>query len=228
MRIATYNIHRSIGTDSEANPQRIAAVLQELNADIVALQEVGYESGVPGNLLELLGDAMQARVIEGITLQDVRGHYGNAVLSRLPLQHIKLHDLSVPGREPRGAIELGINANGVDMQIIATHLGLRPGERRYQTRRLLQMHDTSTARVKILLGDINEWFLWGRPLHWLHHIFGHMQSPATFPARLPLFALDRIWIKPVNTVKTLQLHKSVMSRQASDHLPLVAELDIRQ
>lgn len=227
MRIATYNIHRTVGADGQENPERIAAVLQELNADIVALQEVGFESEVPGNVLAYLASTMQAQVIEGITLRDERGSYGNAILLKLPSASLDLHDISVPGREPRGAIELGVKLDGVDVQLIATHLGLRPGERRYQIRRLLKLHETSTAEVKILLGDLNEWFLWGRPLHWLYRIFGHTSAPATFPARRPLFALDRIWIKPVKVVVSLQVHNSALSRQASDHLPLVAELKTR-
>jgi endonuclease/exonuclease/phosphatase family metal-dependent hydrolase len=227
MRIATYNIHRAIGIDGIEQPERIAAVLREMNADIVALQEVGYESGIPGNVLDYLGDSMQAQIVEGFTLQDERGHYGNAVLSRVPLNTINLHNISVPGREPRGAIELRLQTEGIEVQIIATHLGLRPAERRYQIRRLLQLHEVATAEVKVLLGDLNEWFLWGRPLRWLYRIFGHMPAPATFPARRPWFALDRMWVKPMQVVDTLQVHKSSMARQASDHLPLVAELDIK-
>jgi endonuclease/exonuclease/phosphatase family metal-dependent hydrolase len=228
MRIVTYNIHRTIGVDGREDAARIAAVLQELDADIVALQEAGYQSGIPGNVLEYLGASMQAQVIEGTTFQDERGHYGNAVLSRIPLHHIQLHDISVPGREPRGAIELSLQIDTIEVQIIATHLGLRPGERRYQIRRLLQLHEVSSARVKILLGDLNEWFLWGRPLRWLYRIFGHMPAPATFPARRPWFALDRLWVKPMQVVNTLQVHNSSLARQASDHLPLVAELDIKE
>jgi endonuclease/exonuclease/phosphatase family metal-dependent hydrolase len=226
LRIATYNIHRTIGSDGRENPERIASILQELNADIIALQEVGYEAETPGNVLGYLADTLRAEVIEGVTLRDERGHYGNAVLSRLPLAGVSLHDISVPGREPRGAIELHLRLNDTAVQIIATHLGLRPAERRYQIRRILALHESSAGEVQILLGDLNEWFLWGRPLRWLYRIFGRMTAPATFPATVPLFALDRIWIKPADAVVKLQVHNSMSSRQASDHLPLVAELEI--
>ncbi|MEJ2309293.1 MAG: endonuclease/exonuclease/phosphatase family protein [Gammaproteobacteria bacterium] len=228
MRIATYNIHRAIGRDLQKKPERIAAVLRELDADLVALQEVGYEAGRPGNVLEYLGDAMEARVIEGVTLLDEQGNYGNAILTRLPVSSLHLHDISVDGREPRGAIELKLEVNSIEFQIIATHLGLRPGERRQQIERLTSLLNDSPANIKILLGDLNEWFLWGRPLRSLYRLFGRTPSPPTFPARWPWFALDRIWVQPLVVLEALQVHKSVMSRQASDHLPLIAELRINE
>jgi len=129
MRIATYNIHRTIGSDGRESPERIVSVLNELDADVVALQEVGYVSGEPGNLLEYLGEATRAHIIEGITFEDERGHYGNVIISRHPVNVIKLHDISAPGREPRGAIELRMEVEHRVVQVIATHLGLRPGRK---------------------------------------------------------------------------------------------------
>ena len=227
IRIATYNIHRAVGSDGREDPKRIAAVLHELDADIVALQEVGYASGTPGNVLEYLGESIRAQVIEGVTLQDERGHYGNAVLCRRPASGVRLHDISVGGREPRGAIELRLQFNGVAIQVIATHLGLRPGERRHQVEQLIPMLAASSADIKILLGDLNEWFLWGRPLRRLHRVLGRSPAPATFPARWPWLALDRAWVQPLSAMHRLRAHKSAAAKLASDHLPLVAELQIR-
>ena len=117
---------------------------------------------------------------------------------------------------------------GFDAEIlfIATHLGLLPGERRYQIRKLLPLVDASPADVKIMLGDLNEWFLWGRLLRWLRRDFGRLPAPRTFPANRPWFALDRLWVKPTGAVQTLRAHRSEMARLASDHLPLVAEMTI--
>jgi endonuclease/exonuclease/phosphatase family metal-dependent hydrolase len=227
MRIATYNIHRAIGSDGLEKPERTAAVLHELDADIIALQEVGYASGTPGNVLEYLGESIQASIIEGATLRDERGHYGNAVLSRVPISSIQLHDISVHGREPRGVIDLSLQLNGIEVQVVATHLGLRPGERRYQVERLIPLLEASAADIRILLGDLNEWFLWGRPLRRLHRVFGRTSAPATFPVRWPLFALDRLWVQPLSAIDSLRAHNSAAAARASDHLPLVAELNIR-
>jgi endonuclease/exonuclease/phosphatase family metal-dependent hydrolase len=191
------------------------------------LQEVGYASGTPGNVLEYLGESIHARVIEGATLRDERGHYGNAVLSRLPVSSVQLHDISVNGREPRGAIDLSLQLNGIEVQIVATHLGLRPGERRHQVERLIPLFEASAADIRILLGDLNEWFLWGRPLRRLHRVFGRTPAPATFPVRWPLFALDRVWVQPLSVIDSLRTHNSTTAARASDHLPLLAELNIR-
>lgn len=226
LRIATYNIHRAVGRDGREDHGRIAEVLGEISADIVALQEVGYRAGVPGNNLQELAGRLEAEVIEGVTLQDERGHYGNALLSRLPAGSVRLHDLSIAGREPRGAIELNARVNGVELRVVATHLGLRPGERRYQVGRLLPIFEREGERVDVLLGDLNEWFLYGRPLRRLHRVFGALPAPATFPAKRPVFALDRFWARPRSVVKSLRVHRSSLARVASDHLPLVAELEV--
>ncbi len=226
LRIATYNIHRSVGGDGRADPSRIAGVLEELDADLVALQEVSFGAQLPGELLERLAGSMEAEVIAGATLHDARGHYGNAVLSRLPVERASRFELSVRGREPRGAIEISTGANGVSLQVVATHLGLRPAERRHQIAQLLPLFDASTADVKILLGDLNEWFLWGRPIRWLHRVFDPGPAPATFPANRPWLALDRVWVTPSGVLERLYVHDSASARAASDHLPLVGELHI--
>jgi endonuclease/exonuclease/phosphatase family metal-dependent hydrolase len=77
------------------------------------------------------------------------------------------------------------------------------------------------------MGDINEWFLWGRPLRWMHKHFQETPAPATFPARYPVFALDRLWVKPRTLLREIAVHATPLAREASDHLPLTAELDLR-
>jgi len=74
------------------------------------------------------------------------------------------------------------------------------------------------------MGDLNEWFLWGRPLRYLQRHFKSGPAPATFPARFPLFALDRIWVEPRENLVSVKTVNNSLTRLASDHLPLVAEL----
>ena len=226
LRIGTYNIRRTIGADGLADSSRIIRVLQEIECDVLALQEVGYQPEQSGHLLEQLAEAMGAEVVEGITLRDERGHYGNAVLSRLPIAEVRRFDISVPRREPRGALDVRVEIDGLPIQLLATHLGLRPVERRHQVRRLLQIIDASTAPIKVLLGDLNEWFLWGRPLRWLHRAFQETRALRTFPARRPVLALDRIWVAPGESLGRLYVHDSETARWASDHLPLVAVIEL--
>ena len=83
------------------------------------------------------------------------------------------------------------------------------------------------AAPTLLMGDLNEWYLWGRPLRWLHsHFRERPMAPPTFPARRPVFALDRIWVAPAGSLRRLQRHTSPLARIASDHLPLVAEVEL--
>jgi endonuclease/exonuclease/phosphatase family metal-dependent hydrolase len=107
---------------------------------------------------------------------------------------------------------------------MATHLGLRPYERRWQMRQLLEHLDRGPQCPTVLMGDLNEWFLWGRPLRWLHAWFGTTPAPATFPSALPLFALDRIWVRPRALMARLFVHDGGRAAEASDHLPLVAQI----
>src|SRR6185295_2195493 len=105
------------------------------------------------------------------------------------------------------------------------HLGLRPGERREQIRRLLRTVQGGASMPTVLLGDVNEWFLWGRPLRWLHGYFSSTPAPATFPSGRPMISLDRVWVKPRRALRRVAAHRSALSRVASDHLPITAVLD---
>jgi len=198
LTLATYNIHAAIGTDRRFDPERIASVLR---------------------------DATGMIAVEGRTRTNKLGrHYGNAVLSRYPLIATRTVDLSFGSREPRGALDADIDCNGHPLRVIATHLGLRPAERRDQIRRLLQVFDTDRMPM-VLMGDVNEWFVWGRPLRWLVSHFEAVPAPATFPSFWPVFALDRIWISPRHRLVHVEVHNTELARKASDHLPLIAHID---
>lgn len=224
LTIATYNIHGAVGTDGRFAPQRIVDVVKEMGADIVALQEVPLGgSGFP-DVLQMLQDATGFEGVEGPTFKAGDRIFGNAVLSRYPIVARRALDLSFGTREPRGALDADVSCHGHPLRVVATHLGLRPAERRSQIQRLLQTFDTDQMPV-ILLGDINEWFMWGRPLRWLVSHFESVPAPKTFPSRWPLFALDRIWIRPRHRLVHVDVHATRLARVASDHLPLIAHID---
>ncbi|MDB5772958.1 MAG: hypothetical protein V7606_3094 [Burkholderiales bacterium] len=223
LTVATYNIHGAVGTDGKFNPERIVGVLQEMKADIVALQEVPLGGiGFP-NVLQMLQEATGMAGAEGPTRLGPERRYGNAVLSRYPIKAQRSIDLSFGSREPRGAVDADVDCHGHPLRVVATHLGLRFAERRDQIRRLLQVFDTDRMPV-ILMGDINEWFVWGRSLRWLVSHFQEVPAPHTFPSRFPIFSLDRIWIRPRHRLVRVEVHNTPLSRLASDHLPLIAHI----
>lgn len=226
LRFATYNIHRSIGRGGIKNALLTADVIKKLNADVIALQEVAFDSFSSENELTYLAKAVGAEVIPGPTLLDKKDLYGNAVLSRITPFHVRRMDISIDHREPRGAIEVTYSLAGITLKIVATHIGLRPYERRRQIRRLLSILDGKSADITILLGDFNEWFLWSRPLNWIQRRFGKLPAPATFPARFPLLSLDRIWVHPADCLISMYVITGYPAIAASDHLPLVADIDL--
>jgi endonuclease/exonuclease/phosphatase family metal-dependent hydrolase len=183
--LATYNIHACVGTDRRFDPQRTANVVRELDADVVALQEVEKRCVEGSDLLDFLGAAVGLTTIAGPILFRETGNFGNALLTRLPILAVSRIDLSQPRREPRGALDVALACGGKKMQVVATHLGLCPGERRWQIRRLLGLFEPGHTDLAVLLGDLNEWLLWGRPQRRLRRQFIASAHPRTYPARFP-------------------------------------------
>ena len=225
LRIATWNIHDATGPDGRRDLSRIAGVIAQIGAPLVALQEITCTSDG-----DVVCDAAALAQASGFAWRSVptRGHavlrHGNALLSAHPLGTPRMHDLSVPGREARAALEVDVDWRGRRVRVVVTHLGLRAGERRRQVERLLRAVGDEAADATILLGDLNEWFLWGRPLRWLHRRFGASPAPRTFPTRFPIFALDRVWVHPRSALVSLAVIDTPDARRASDHLPVVATI----
>ncbi|OTP75237.1 Endonuclease/Exonuclease/phosphatase family protein [Caballeronia sordidicola] len=223
LRIATYNVHGAVGVDGKLAPERIAAVLAEIDADIFALQEVPLGGSAAPDVLSILQRLTGLHAVEGPTLDTPARRYGNAVLTRFPVRAVRTLDLSFKSREPRGALDADIDCGGETWRVVATHLGLASSERRAQVEQVLQRFDTPDLPV-ILLGDLNEWFIYGRTLRRLVSHFYRASSPKTFPTRYPLFALDRIWVHPGERLVKVEVHRSALARVASDHYPLIAYL----
>lgn len=223
LRVATYNVHGFVGADGARDVRRIVEVMRSLDADIVALQEVplGPEEQVPSELLEGL-DAVHA--VAGAHERRDGSWLGNVILSRFPLESKRRIDLAFFHREPRSALEVVVATAAGPVRIVATHLGLRPAERRFQVQRILASIGSDQPAVVVVLGDFNEWFLMGRPLRWLHRRFGKSAALRTYPATFPLFALDRVWVQPPEVLSSVRAVTTPLIRVASDHLPVVGEL----
>ena len=226
LTLATYNIHRCLGTDGKFKPARIIEVIKQLDADVIALQEVETSRDAGLDLLEQISRQTGLQAIAGMTMLSETAQYGHALLTRLDIEEIQREDISIQGREPRGAICIKTKLANKAIRVIATHLGLLPSERRTQVKQLLKILEQNTTDISILMGDLNEWYLWGRPLRWLHQHFDKSIAIPTFPSRFPVLALDRIWVEPKTCLHTVTPYNTRITKKASDHLPLKAELII--
>lgn len=225
VKLASYNTHGGVGSDGRYRPERILAVLAELGADVIALQEV-HHTPEHRRLLESFRRERGYGLVLGPNWMHRDAEYGNALLSRPPVLAVRRLDLSEPRREPRGAIDALLGVDGRCLRVVATHLGLAPGERRRQVRRLLDILAPGGACPEVLMGDMNEWLAAGRPLRWLERGFPPTRALPTFPARWPLLALDRIWVRPGRHLDGLAVHRTPLARLASDHLPITARLEL--
>ena len=228
LRVATYNVHGCVGQDGVRDPGRVAEVISELNADVAALQEFTYpldvalETRTPVVLTSL--DGYQCAL--GPTRQTPQHCFGNVLLTRHPIRHVHRLDLSMERREPRGALAATIEVGGVEIHVLAAHLGLRVGERRFQIRQLMKYLDSVEDTPLVVLGDFNDWLPGRSVVHVLDERLGRPPRPASFPVSRPLLRLDRIWVSPMSALRRIVPHTSARARVASDHLPIVAEIDL--
>ncbi|MGH7385726.1 MAG: endonuclease/exonuclease/phosphatase family protein [Candidatus Rokuibacteriota bacterium] len=217
--VASYNIHKCAGLDRRVNLDRIADVLEEIDADLVGLQEVYRPQALS------LAGRLGVQVAMGPTRERNGLPYGNAVLTRLAIRGSRVFDLSRPDREPRGGIRLDLAMADGLLHVFNVHFGLRIRERAEQVRMLVRehiLHDELTG-PRIVVGDLNEWFpgAVGRALR--RELIGP-RIRRTHPAPLPLFPLDRIYWDRGLAVDGFRVHRSRLARIASDHLPVVARL----
>lgn len=221
----TYNIHGALGGDGIRDPRRVAAVIRATGAGIVALQEVDSRPGTLSDSVQMerLAAATALTPVPGPTIISSDRSYGNVLLTRFPVRTLQRHDLSEPGREPRGAIDAVLVLPAGPLRVIATHLGLRLRERRRQVGKLMEVLDERRELPLLLLGDFNEWIPMAGSLRRLNRRLGARPVPAAFPARRPLLALDRVWSRPPGLVREVRAHAA--AAVASDHLPLVVVMD---
>jgi endonuclease/exonuclease/phosphatase family metal-dependent hydrolase len=219
--------------DGRFRPDRIVAVLREIDADVIALQEVVSEEGKTP-------EHDQARFIAAslgysYVMGEVRKHrgaaYGNALLSRFQIAGHCHYDLSVRNREGRGCIRADIEFRDRKLHVFNVHLGTSYFERRHQGRKLVCAECITHEQFReprIVLGDFNEWTR-GLATQLLNTHFAsadiraHLNRSRTYPGLLPFMHLDHIYYDHSLSLRSLCLHKSRTALVASDHLPLHAE-----
>jgi endonuclease/exonuclease/phosphatase family metal-dependent hydrolase len=227
--VATWNIHSCVGIDARFAPDRIATVIRGLDADIIGLQEVGWhhrgESGI--DQFAYLEQATGLKAVAGPTKHDRDAHYGNALLTRFPLLEQSALDLSLPVREPRGGITAVLDVHGTPVRAIVAHLGLDPWERKAQIARILEVVRQTPDLPTLFMGDLNEWRPRAPRLQLLDEHFTDCAAPRSFHARLPTLRLDRIFVSPGLRLVGFDVVRNALTRRASDHLPVRAQLAVK-
>ena len=226
LRVATYNIHGCVGADGRRDVGRVAEVLRELDADIVGLQEADSRpSRCAMPQASELARRLGMELIEGPLLAEGDGHFGNALLSRLPMRPQRRERLPYRSGEPRGFIHAVVRGSaGEDWHVLVTHLSLGPVSRRLQLAAIAAELAGRMPPPALLLADLNEWFGPARGLARLRRAADLLPSPPTFPSRRPLLRLDRIALAGARCRRAAWAHASPLGRLASDHLPLLAEV----
>lgn len=237
-RLVTYNMHKGIGgVDRRYRPERIIEVLEHCQPDIVLLQEV--DANVPRSnrdrQADLFADALGFRhraFFANVKLRE--GHYGNAIMSRFPLSHVDNIDLSIRLKKRRGALvaqcHLRFDGQTRTVYLLNVHLGLAGFERSIQVRRLLandllsHVHQNTAV---IAAGDFNDpRGRLGRRLlgpAGFHLVTGRTK---TFPAIRPMRPLDRVYTRGKLGVVHSFASRTRVARRASDHLPVVVDLEL--
>jgi len=237
LRVTTYNIHKCQGLDRRVRPKRIAEVLKEIDADVVALQEVvgmdeaAREHNQVHSIAEDLG--YDFRIGENRRLRG--GAYGNAILSRLPILSDRNHDLTCRRYEPRGCLEVTIKPANSETTVCLfnVHLGTGFFERRYQAHRLFEVigGNDVVSSARVVLGDFNEWTRGLTTKLFSYHLNSaepeqRLGRARTYPGVFPLLHLDHIYYNSHLKLKSIAVHRSRLALAASDHLPIVAEFTV--
>jgi endonuclease/exonuclease/phosphatase family metal-dependent hydrolase len=227
LRVATYNVHACVGTDGRHDPVRVSRVISELQADVVALQEFTYPASVALDTRTpvVLTTLDRYECALGPTRQNTTLCFGNALLTRHPLLEVHRIDLSTERREPRGALAATIDVRGTRVHVLAAHLGLRLRERRFQVLQILRYLDTVRDSMLVVLGDFNDWLPGRSVVHVLDRRLGRTPRPPSFPSSLPVVPLDRIWVRPIAALRAISTYESRTARLASDHFPVVADIE---
>jgi endonuclease/exonuclease/phosphatase family metal-dependent hydrolase len=227
IRVASYNMRKAIGTDRRRKPERTIDVLNELGADVVALQEADRRFGarasaIPLPLLEAHSDykavALEAR--DGSI-----GWHGNAILVRKEAEVLDTALLRIPSLEPRGAVLADVRLRGEDLRVVGMHLDLSGLWRRKQAVAIMEaVRGRAAAMPAVLMGDLNEWSLRGGCLKDFAELCAFAECGKSFHVRRPMARLDRIMVTGRLEVAEAGVHESATAKRASDHFPVWAVL----
>ena len=225
IKVASYNMRKSIGTDRRRRPERTLAVLAEIDADVIALQEADRRFGTRAAVLSdhLLGDHGSWKAIPFGMRQRSSGWHGNSLLVRADAQVLDCEAIHLPALEPRGAVMADVRIRGEVIRVVGMHLDLSGLWRRRQAHAIITHLAASTRQYPtVLMGDLNEWSANSGCLRDFAGHFDFAETGKSFHARKPVARLDRIMASRDLRFEDAGVHDSPASRTASDHLPVWA------
>ncbi|QYU69135.1 endonuclease/exonuclease/phosphatase family protein [Leptolyngbya sp. 15MV] len=228
LTFATYNIHKAVGTDRRRDPERIVSVLREIDADVIALQEVDRRIGQRASVIgrALLDDTAWVAADVARRPRSL-GWHGNAILVRRKFEVVEAEPLHLPMLEPRGAARADILVEGKRVRVIGMHLDLSGLRRRDQIRAVLRhIGACDPGCPTVLMGDFNQWGLRSGAMREFGETWRVLDTGRSFPSRQPLACLDRIVTSGDWSCAGQHVHHSATSVRASDHLPVVARLEM--
>lgn len=240
-RLLTYNVHRCVGVDRRLDVARIAAVIAELEPDIVCLQELDVGRARTGGVdqAHAIAERLDMSFQFHPAVRVEKELYGDAILTRLPEQLVRASALpTLPrmrGLEPRGALWSLITVDGIEVNVINTHLGLIPREQRLQAAALIGREWASSPDLTgpvILTGDFNAtsitrpYQILARKLDDAQRRLGLRPTLKTFPSGFPAIRIDHCFVSPEVRVTGARIGASPLARMASDHLPLVIDFEV--
>lgn len=228
IKVASYNIRKGIGTDRIRSPERIMAVLHEIDADIIALQEADRRFGRRAAILgpEHLADHSPWKALPFGARPLSSGWHGNVLLVRRDTQVMDCEPIHLPTLEPRGAVMADLRIRGEAIRIVGMHLDLSGLMRRRQADAIIAHLDASTQQLPtVMMGDLNEWTRSSGCLKEFGERFHFAATGPSFHARRPVGRLDRIMASSDLAIADCGVHVSHASRWASDHLPIWATVE---
>jgi endonuclease/exonuclease/phosphatase family metal-dependent hydrolase len=237
----TYNVHRCVGVGGTDSIEDIGSVCADADADVIALQELDApetdeDEGV--HHARDLAAHLGMRVLFCRTFRRGVGYYGHALLARGELELKKVTTFASPhaAAEPRGAIWARASLDaGATLDVISTHLGVYRSERSAQSLELVGdgwLGSEAMRRPVVLCGDLNAvpnattYRRFSSFLRDAQRALGGHRARATFPARLPILRLDHVFVSDDVNVRGAIVPWNARSRRASDHLPLIVDLEI--
>jgi endonuclease/exonuclease/phosphatase family metal-dependent hydrolase len=231
IRLASYNIRKALGTDRVRNPLRILKVLQEVDADIVALQEADRRFGTRASVLPqmLLEHHSDYEAVPLDVQHDSMGWHGNAILVRRGIRVLHHDIIHIPCLEPRGVVTATLETAAGPLTVFGMHLDLSGLWRARQARAIAGLANAARAAgPTVLMGDLNEWRASAGCLREFGRHFAILDCGPSFHSRRPVGRLDRIMHCDRLVLAGCGVHHTPLAATASDHLPVWAELHFKR